>query len=96
MGPHKESLRGIVGTGKGFKLMMRYSLLIGLLLGESAWALNYWRLSALAGGMTLLLIFYVIVGVVQQALLNRLTRRTLIEFVAVTTVTFILILRLNG
>ena len=73
-----------------------YSLLVGLLLGESAWALNYWRLSGLAGGMILLLIFYVIVGVVQQALLNRLTRRTLIEFAVVTTVIFILILRLNG
>jgi hypothetical protein len=72
-----------------------YSLLIGLLLAESAWALNYWRLSALAGGMILLLTFYVLVGTVQQALLNRLTRRTLIEFALVTAVAFILVLRLN-
>jgi hypothetical protein len=72
-----------------------YSLLIGLLLAESAWALNYWRLSALAGGMILLLTFYVLVGTVQQALLNRLTRRTLVEFALVTAVAFILVLRLN-
>jgi hypothetical protein len=72
-----------------------YALLTALLLGESAWALNYWRLSAAAGGMILLLIFYVVVGVVQQQLLERLTRRTLIEFAVVSAVAFALILRLN-
>jgi hypothetical protein len=73
-----------------------YGLLTGLLLGESAWAINYWRLSALAGGMIMLLVFYVVVGVAQQILLNRLTRRTLIEFAIVTAVAFLLILRLNA
>ena len=46
--------------------------------------------------MILLLIFYAVVGIVQQILLNRLTRRTLIEFAVVTAVTFFLILRLNA
>jgi hypothetical protein len=73
-----------------------YGLITGLILGESAWALNYWRLSALAGGMILLLVFYAVVGIVQQILLQRLTRRTLIEFAVVTAVTFFLILRLNA
>ncbi len=74
---------------------LRYGLFTALLLGESAWALNYWRLSTLAGGMVLLLIFYAVVGVIQQFLLNRLTRRTLIEFVVVAAVAFVVILRLN-
>ena len=73
-----------------------YGLLTSLLLGESAWALNYWRLTALAGGMIMLLIFYAVVGIVQQILLNRLTRRTLAEFAVVTAVAFILVLRLNA
>lgn len=72
-----------------------YALFAALLLGESAWALNYWRLTAPAGGMILLLVFYIVVGVVQQLLLNRLTRRTLIEFAIVATIAFALVLRLN-
>jgi len=83
-------------TEVGLRQAMLYGIITGLVLGESAWALNYWRLSALAGGMILLLIFYAVVGIVQQILLNRLTRRTLIEFAVVTAVTFFLILRLNA
>jgi hypothetical protein len=73
-----------------------YGLLTGMLLGESAWALNYWRMSALAGGMIMLLIFYVVVGIVQQILLNRLTPRMLVEFAVVTAIAFVLIMRLNA
>jgi hypothetical protein len=73
-----------------------YALLTGLLLGESAWALNYWQLSNLAGGMILLLVFYTVVGIVQQLLLSRLTRRTLVEFAVVSAIAFALILRLNA
>ena len=73
-----------------------YGLLVGLIPGQSAWALNYWRLSALAGGMILLLIFYIVVGTAQQILLNQLTRRTLVEFAVVAAVAFVLILRLNA
>jgi hypothetical protein len=82
-------------TGERLRQDALYSLLIGLLLAESAWALNYWRLSSLTGGMILLLAFYVLVGTVQQALLNRLTRRTLIEFAVVSAIAFVLLLRLN-
>lgn len=73
-----------------------YASFTGLILGESAWALNYWRLSALAGGMIVLLIFYTVVGIVQQLLLNRLTRRMLLEFAVVSLLAFALILRLNA
>jgi hypothetical protein len=73
-----------------------YAALTALLLGESAWALNYWRLSAVAGGMILLLIFYNVVGVVQQLLLGRLTGRMLVEFGVVSVIAFALILRLNA
>jgi hypothetical protein len=72
-----------------------YGLLAGLILGQSAWALNYWRLSTLAGAMILLLIFYIVVGTAQQILLDRLTGRTLTEFAIVAAVAFVLILRLN-
>jgi len=72
-----------------------YAFFTAVILGEGAWALNYWRLSSLSGGMILLVIFYTVVGVVQQFLLERLSRRTLAEFAVVTVVAFFLILRLN-
>jgi hypothetical protein len=95
-----------VGVALAFELLnttevrlrqaLLYALLTGLLLGQSAWALNYWRLSTLSGGMIMLLIFYVVVGIVQQLLLNQLTRRTLIEFTIVSAAALVAILRLNA
>jgi hypothetical protein len=73
-----------------------YGLLTAILLGECAWALNYWRLASLAGGLIMLLIFYTVVGIAQQILLSRLTQRTLAEFAVVGAVIFLLILRLNA
>lgn len=72
-----------------------YAFSIALLLGESAWALNYWQLSALAGGMVMLLVFYTAVGIAQQLLLERITIRTLVEFAVVALVALFLILRLG-
>jgi hypothetical protein len=83
-------------TEAGLKRTSLYGLITGLMLGESAWALNYWRMSTLAGGMVLLLVFYVVVGIVQQILLERLTRRTLVEFAIVAAFAFALILRLGA
>jgi len=73
-----------------------YALFTALMLGESAWALNYWQLSDLAGGMILLLIFYTTVGIVQQLLLDRLDRSTLIEFAFIAAIAILLILQLNA
>ncbi len=56
-----------------------YAAAIGLLLGEMTWALNYWALPGLTGGLVLLLAFYVMVTVTQQSLQGRLTRRVLVE-----------------
>ena len=54
---------------------------VGLLLGEITWALNYWPLlPGLTGGLLLLLSFYLSVGIAQQSLQNRLTRRVVMEF----------------
>jgi len=59
-----------------------YAAIIGLLMGEFLWALNYWGISGLSGGTLLMLIFYVLTGLAQQRLLvGRLSRTMLIEFV---------------
>jgi len=62
-------------------LVLVYGAIVGLLLGQITWALNYWPLlPGLTGGLLLLLSFYLAVGIAQQSLQERLTRRVLIEF----------------
>jgi hypothetical protein len=62
-------------------LVLIYGAVVGLLLGQITWALNYWPLlPGLTGGLLLLLSFYLAVGIAQQGLQKRLTRRVLIEF----------------
>lgn len=82
-------------TDVGLRRAGLYALPAGLLLGESAWALNYWHLSGWAGGMILLLFLYTTVGITQQHMLGKLTRRTLAEFALVGMVALVLIMRLN-
>jgi len=55
--------------------VLMYSVVVGLLLGEVTWALNYWPLlPGLTGGLLLLLSFYLAVGIALQGLQGRLTR----------------------
>lgn len=62
-------------------LVLIYGLIVGGLLGQITWALNYWPLlPGLTGGLLLLLSFYLAVGIAQQSLQDRLTRRVLMEF----------------
>jgi len=70
-----------------------YAVLAGMVMGQSTWALNYWRIQPLTGGVLLLLFFYVVVGVAQQHLQGLLTRRVLVEFLAVAALGVWLILR---
>lgn len=69
-----------------------YSAVIGLLLGEMTWALNYWPLlPGLTGGLLLLLAFYLAIGIALQSLQGRLTRRVMIEFGVFAMIAVILI-----
>jgi hypothetical protein len=64
-----------------------------LTMGQSMWALNFWRVPPLTAGLGLLLIFYIVTGLAQQQLLGRLTRRALVEFTVVATIGLFVILR---
>ena len=61
-----------------------FAVVTALVMGQSTWALNYWRTPPLTAAFWLLLIFYLFVGMAQQHLLGQLTRRALIEFATVT------------
>lgn len=83
-----EILRSIIdqrGT------VLTYAAIIGLILGQVTWALNYWVLPGLTGGLLLLLIFYILVGIAQQGLQGRLTQRVLLEFGLFALVALLLI-----
>jgi hypothetical protein len=72
-------------------LVLSYAAIVGIILGEVTWALNYWVLPGLSGGLSLLLIFYLSVGIAQHGLQNRLTRRVIIEFVVFGALALLLI-----
>lgn len=90
------ALNLLQGVGQPLRRTALYVALTGLVMGQSTWALNYWRLRALTGGVLLLLLFYVVVGVAQQHLQGSLTRRVLVEFLAVVAVGVWLLLRFEA
>jgi len=60
-----------------------YATAIGLVIGESVWALNYWNLPGLIGGALLLILFYAFAGITQQYLWHRLNRIVVIEYTVI-------------
>ncbi|MCU0494399.1 MAG: hypothetical protein MUD01_22650 [Chloroflexaceae bacterium] len=56
------------------------ALLVGLILAETIWALNYWATTFLLGGLVLLIIFYVLVSLLQHHMEGTLQRRLLVEY----------------
>ncbi|HEX2912022.1 MAG TPA: hypothetical protein VH186_14535 [Chloroflexia bacterium] len=71
--------------------LLLYSIGAGLILGEVTWALNYWLLPVLIGGVMLLLIFYVVVGLMQAYLTNNLNRAVVREYLIVSLISLVLI-----
>lgn len=52
---------------------------IGLVVGEAAWALNFWRLSPVRAGFILLIASYVLIGLTRRLFQDTLNRLTLLE-----------------
>lgn len=80
------------GEGGGRRTWL-YALVVGLLMGEVVWILNYWGVTALAGGSLLLLVFYLFTGLARQWLEDVIGRRVVVEFalIAVLGVAFLII-----
>ena len=81
-----------VGTGR----VMLLSAAIGIVMAEGNWAINYWNTNVFVAAIAQLLAFYELVGLAGQYLLDRLSRRVLIEFAVVMTVALLLLLRGRG
>jgi hypothetical protein len=85
-----ELLRGVPHN---LRLTALYALITGLASGEITWALNYWTVGRLTGGLFLLQIFYLVTGLSREGLLRRLNRRALVEFSLVALVGLGLIIK---
>ncbi len=79
------------GSERPLRLVALYAGITGVVLGEATWALNYWRLNSLTGGLLLLVLFYDVVGLAQHAIQGRMSRRVLFEFVLISVATLALI-----
>jgi len=79
-------------TDVSLRRVLVFSGIVGLIVGESTWALNYWQISDWAGGLLLLLIFYVVVNTAHQHLLERLRASIVVEFVVVTIAVLAIVL----
>ncbi|MFQ6015157.1 MAG: hypothetical protein ACE5NP_06915 [Anaerolineae bacterium] len=69
------------------------SLVVGLIMAEIVWALNFWRLESLVAGVFLLLMFYVATGLARQRLKGQLTRGLVLELAFVTLLALFLSFR---
>ena len=67
-------------TRIGARRVLLHGAVVAIVIGECAWALNYWRANTITAGLALVLIFYACSGIAVQNLLGKLTRRVLIEF----------------
>jgi len=60
-----------------------YAGVIGLVLGETIWAFNYWRTNAVTVGVLLMVLFYVLTGIVREYTRAGIRWQTVIEFLTV-------------
>ncbi len=54
--------------------------IVGLILGEVTWALNYWSASFLMGGALLLIVFYIAVSLLHHHATGTLKRHLFVEY----------------
>ncbi len=57
-----------------------YAVAAGLSMAELLWPLNYWVMGVAAGGLLLLLAFYVLVGLMRQLLTGQFGQAMLVEY----------------
>jgi hypothetical protein len=62
---------------------LSYAGVIGLILGETIWAFNYWHTNALTVGVLLVVLFYVLTEIVREYTRAGITWRTVVEFLIV-------------
>ncbi len=67
------------------------SLLVGLIMAEVTWAINYWSTTFLIAGTLLLVVFYLAVSLLHSMSSGQLSRRLLLEYSLLGLVMFVAI-----
>jgi len=70
-----------------------YAGVIGLVLGETTWALNYWRTHALTVGVLLMVLFYVLTGIVREYARKGIRWPEIAEFLAIAALGIWIVVR---
>ncbi len=83
------------GSAEEWRRAWAYAIVCGVVLGELTWVLNFWPIGSIGTAALLLLAFYIVTNLAQQALARSVTRRVLIEFLIFGTLAFILIVRFS-
>jgi hypothetical protein len=68
-----------------------YGMVAAAAMAEVLWPLNYWVLGVVAGGLALLLVFYVLVGLMRQLLSGEIEQAVLLEYGTVTVAGILLV-----
>ena len=79
--------------GRSMRQVFLYAAVIGLIMGQTTWALNYWQANVRTVGVLLMLLFYILTGLVREYLRKTLDRRILVEFLSVAALGVWIILR---
>ncbi|HSD82245.1 MAG TPA: hypothetical protein VLG46_00200 [Anaerolineae bacterium] len=82
----------LYATGARPSRVLIFSISIGLVLAEGNWAINYWRSNVFIAAVAQLLAFYALIDLAGQHLLDRISRRVLIELGVVLSIVLILLL----
>jgi len=69
-----------------------YAVVVGVVLAELTWALGYWAVLPVVGGAAIWLAFYVLSGIAEHALSNKLDRRIALEYGAVSLIGVLVVL----
>lgn len=72
--------------------MVLYAFIVGAVVAQVAFGLLLTSLSPLSASLLLLVLFYLLVSLTWQTLLDRITRRVLLEFALVALVALLIIL----
>ncbi len=85
------SLELLSASGASLPIVLLFSGILALLLGEMAWVLGYWPISSWTSATLLTLVLYLWSGIGYQYLLDRLTPRVVLEFAGGALLVFVLI-----
>jgi len=91
-----QSLWGMKLESYLSKELLVFTTIISLILAQLALVLSFWPVQTVIETLLLATVFYTLVGIIQQELIERLFKKSLVEFITVLIMVFILFLLTTG